>query len=258
MVPKNWDAAGVDSDYKAPEIGSGRLDSAKMPGEVIKVPAGKEYVSATFVPGSAVGRGGAPTRASTIPDDAAGRKRHPVQSGFLDYFPDAVVAVSHVSYMGNEQHNPGQPLHWSRGKSGDHADALQRHMLNRGSYDKDGIRHSAKVAWRALAMLQEEIEAEQRQFLTVKDVVMVKGEPGQVIHVGPGGQVARESEPAYRKRMRFDTEPEPFRCPQDGEANCCPNDAESRQICEGFAARRKAKAAKAEDTARRDMIGRVS
>jgi hypothetical protein len=36
-----------------------------------------------------------------------------------------------------------------------------RHLLERGTLDTDGIRHSAKVAWRAMAMLQKEIEAER-------------------------------------------------------------------------------------------------
>ena len=31
--------------------------------------------------------------------------------------------------------------------------------MQRGTVDSDGIRHSAKVAWRALAMLEREIEA---------------------------------------------------------------------------------------------------
>lgn len=121
------------------------------------------------------GIGGAPTRATTIPEDAPSRKRHPVASGVLDYFPDALVALANVSWHGNEHHNPGQPLHWARGKSGDHADALVRHFLQRGTRDTDGIRHSAKIAWRALAMLQEEIEAEQAQTFV--------GEPGMVIKV---------------------------------------------------------------------------
>src|SRR6185436_792408 len=34
----------------------------------------------------------APTRATSFPSDAAGRKAHPVASGVLDYFPDALVA----------------------------------------------------------------------------------------------------------------------------------------------------------------------
>lgn len=106
----------------------------------------------------AVGIGGAPTRATTFPIDPAGRKRTPVASGVLDYFPDAIIAVAQVSFAGNEQHNPGRPLHWDRSKSGDEADALTRHLLQRGGLDGDGLRHSAKLAWRALALLQKEIE----------------------------------------------------------------------------------------------------
>ena len=100
----------------------------------------------------------APARATTFPEDAVGRKSCPVASGVLDYFPDALVAISHVSWVGNEQHNPGQPLHWDRSKSTDEADALLRHFLQRGSLDTDGVRHSAKMAWRCLALLQKEIE----------------------------------------------------------------------------------------------------
>ena len=110
--------------------------------------------------GALKGIGGAPTRAGTIPDSAAERKQHPVASGVLDYFPDALVAVARVSWQGNEQHNPGQPLHWAREKSTDEADALIRHFLQRGTVDSDGIRHSAKMVWRALALLQKELEAE--------------------------------------------------------------------------------------------------
>lgn len=107
-----------------------------------------------------IGIGGAPTRATTLPEAAAERKKYPVASGVLDYFPDAIVAVSYLSFKGNEQHNPGQPLNWSRGKSNDHADTMQRHFLQRGTRDGDGVRHSVKMVWRALALLQEEIEAE--------------------------------------------------------------------------------------------------
>lgn len=86
------------------------------------------------------------------------RKLFPIFSGILRYFPDALLAVAEVSRVGNEQHNPGQPLHWDRSKSTDDLDALTRHLLDAGSLDTDGIRHSAKVAWRALANLQKEIE----------------------------------------------------------------------------------------------------
>src|ERR1035437_6117122 len=88
------------------------------------------------------------------------RKTYPVATGVLDYFPLAIMEVAHVSWAGNQQHHPDKPLHWDRSKSADEADALLRHFLARGTSDTDGIRHTAKVAWRALALLQKELEQE--------------------------------------------------------------------------------------------------
>lgn len=102
----------------------------------------------------------APTRPCIMPTDSAARKALPVVSGVLDYFPDAILAVAEVSRIGSEQHHPGKPLHWDRSKSKDQADTLVRHLMERGTRDTDGARHTAKVAWRALALLQLEIEAE--------------------------------------------------------------------------------------------------
>jgi hypothetical protein len=95
---------------------------------------------------------------AALPEDAAARKAIPIATGVLDYFPDAIAAVAACSWTGNQQHNPGKPLHWDRAKSSDEADALIRHFMQRGTVDTDGVRHSAKVAWRALALLQKEIE----------------------------------------------------------------------------------------------------
>ncbi len=100
----------------------------------------------------------APNRITTLPHDAR-RKEYPIATGLLDYFPDALVAIAQVSWTGNEQHHPGTPLHWDRAKSTDEADAMLRHFMQRGTRDKDGLRHMAKAAWRALALLQKEIEA---------------------------------------------------------------------------------------------------
>ncbi len=91
--------------------------------------------------------------------EALRRKGQPVTTGVLDYFPDALLAVAECSRAGNDQHNPGQPLHWAKEKSTDEADALVRHLMERGTLDTDGIRHSAKVAWRALALLQRELDS---------------------------------------------------------------------------------------------------
>ena len=91
--------------------------------------------------------------------DAKERKRIPLSSGVLDYFTSALIEVAKVSQAGNDQHNSGEPLHWSRGKSNDHADTMMRHFVERGTIDTDGMRHSAKMCWRALAILQMEMEA---------------------------------------------------------------------------------------------------
>lgn len=103
---------------------------------------------------------GGPNPKQALPVEAAARKLVPVASGFVDYFPRAMVAVAELSRIGNDQHNPGKPLHWDRDKSGDEGDALMRHFLERGTVDTDGVRHSTKVAWRAMALLQKEIENE--------------------------------------------------------------------------------------------------
>jgi hypothetical protein len=95
---------------------------------------------------------------SLFPINPADRKTIPVASGVLDYFASALIEIAKVSYAGNEQHNPGQPLHWARGKSADQADTMLRHFLERGTLDTDGQRHSAKMTWRALAILQLELE----------------------------------------------------------------------------------------------------
>ena len=88
------------------------------------------------------------------------RKKIPVFSGVLKYFPDAIIEVAKTSYQGNNQHHIDTDLHWDRSKSGDELDALTRHLLQAGTIDTDGIRHSAKIAWRALANLQKELEKE--------------------------------------------------------------------------------------------------
>lgn len=98
---------------------------------------------------------------TTLTTDSAERKHIPIATGVLDYFPDAIAAIAEVSWLGNEKHNPGEPLHWAREKSADHPDCAMRHFLERGKLDDDGQRHSAKAVWRMLAILQLEIEADR-------------------------------------------------------------------------------------------------
>lgn len=96
-----------------------------------------------------------------LPLDPAARKATPLWTGLVKYFPDALVAVAQLSHKAGAQHHPGQPVHWEREKSTDHHDTLMRHLWDSGTSDTDGIAHSAKVAWRALAILQLEIEKER-------------------------------------------------------------------------------------------------
>ena len=88
------------------------------------------------------------------------RKETPVFSGVLQYFPDAINAVARQSWAGNEKHNPGEPLHWSREKSSDHMDCAIRHMMTPDEIDPEtGGTHLVAAAWRVLAALQLQCEA---------------------------------------------------------------------------------------------------
>ena len=98
---------------------------------------------------------------NSLPDDAAERNAIPLADGLIDYFPNALCEVAKVSAAGNRQHNGDSPMHWARGKSTDHRNKIMRHLIDSGKRDSKGIRHSAYLAWRALALLQEEIEQDE-------------------------------------------------------------------------------------------------
>jgi len=107
----------------------------------------------------AVGEGDIELEQELATDKHTQRKQTPVFSGVIRYFPDALCAVAQCSLIGNEQHNKGEPLHWAREKSTDEPDALLRHLMQYDELDDDGIWHATKVAWRALALLQKTLEA---------------------------------------------------------------------------------------------------
>jgi len=94
--------------------------------------------------------------AEVVTDKAQERKKIPVYSGFVKYFPNAIKDVAVCSRIANEQHHAGKPLHWDMDKSTDELDAMMRHLIDHISepIDDDGIRHITKVAWRAMAMLE--------------------------------------------------------------------------------------------------------
>ena len=101
------------------------------------------------------------TTDNALVSDAKARKSIPLARGVLDYFPDALCEVAVLSRIGNDQHNPGQPMHWAKDKSTDHPDCILRHMIDRGRRDSAKVRHRTAVAWRALADLQIELDKER-------------------------------------------------------------------------------------------------
>jgi hypothetical protein len=74
-------------------------------------------------------------------------------------FAAPLAEVAQVSWHGNDKHNPGQPLHHTRGKSMDHPDCIARHHVEAGGFDGP-MRHSACKLWRGLAAWQLQLEAE--------------------------------------------------------------------------------------------------
>lgn len=103
-----------------------------------------------------------------LPADATARKGMPIFSGCVCYFPVALAAVAQLSRIGNDQHNPGQPLHWAKEKSTDELDCLLRHATDAAidpmHRDPDGVLAAVKMAWRALANLQRMHDAGQDIF----------------------------------------------------------------------------------------------
>lgn len=106
-----------------------------------------------------------------LPTDKQARKNTPIYSGVLKYFPDALAEVARVSFIGNQQHNPGEPLHWAKEKSQDEPDACVRHLMESENadgtplLDEDNTYHAAKAAWRALAHLQRMLDKVNAQHL---------------------------------------------------------------------------------------------
>lgn len=89
--------------------------------------------------------------------DSAGRKRVPIYSGVMAYFPDAIAALAEHSYNGNQKHNPGETLHHARGKSMDHTDCIMRHVANYDGMDGEAL-EAVALFWRAGALCQEVLE----------------------------------------------------------------------------------------------------
>lgn len=108
----------------------------------------------------------APNTKANLPAGYEARKALPVYDFLVSYFPLSFVELTKVSVAGNQQHNPGQRLHWARGKSTDHLNCALRHLMDHGmgnEVDTDGQYHLAKAAWRLLARLQEICERDAKE-----------------------------------------------------------------------------------------------
>jgi len=110
------------------------------------------------------------------------RKMTPIYSGCVKYFPDVLAAVAQLSFIGNEQHSPGQPMHWAKEKSRDEMDALMRHMLDdvhpdAPERDTEGALHATKVVWRAMANLQRLADSGVNIFAILSEEQICKLKP---------------------------------------------------------------------------------
>lgn len=108
----------------------------------------------------------------SLPTTDKERKALPLWTFMMEYFPDAWLEVARVAVIGNNQHNPGKPLHWAREKSTDQMNTAFRHMWDYGRgtiKDTDGAYHLAKAIWRLSAELQLLIEKEQQAKLPAVD-----------------------------------------------------------------------------------------
>lgn len=102
------------------------------------------------------------------------RKKWQLWTFLTQYFPDAFLAVVDVAIKGNEQHNPGEPLHWAREKSTDQLNTAMRHAWDHSTgvtKDSDNCYHLAKAIWRLSAELQLHIEKENEQRPSSKAIV---------------------------------------------------------------------------------------
>jgi len=88
------------------------------------------------------------------------RKKYPLYEGLMAYFWNVMLRVARVSYDGNEQHNPGQPLHWARGKSKDQMDCMLRHAgeFDRNDFSDASENAGAAMCWRAWAVFEDYLE----------------------------------------------------------------------------------------------------
>jgi hypothetical protein len=99
-----------------------------------------------------------PAPTTRILADDSSREQYPLYDGLFAYFPAALCEVARWSVVGNNKHNPGQPLHWARDKSIDHENKILRHLIDAEQVDKDGFIEAVALCWRSLALCQTILE----------------------------------------------------------------------------------------------------
>jgi len=94
--------------------------------------------------------------AASLPTDSKERLEYPLCTGLLEYFPRACAEVARHSKIGNDQHNPGEPMHWAKEKSVGRGDQIVRHLMD-GKTAKDreeALHHFAGMCWRSLELFE--------------------------------------------------------------------------------------------------------
>jgi len=99
-----------------------------------------------------------PSPRSVIPDgpfpgDSAERKKYPVFSGVLMYFPEAMAALALRSFESQAEHNPTGRIEWIKEKSIGDGNEIVRHLMEseiaylNGDY-VTAAEEAAAVHWR--------------------------------------------------------------------------------------------------------------
>lgn len=160
--------------------------------------------------------------------DSSSRKKVPMYSGLIAYFPDACAAVAEHSYRGNEKHNPGEPLHHARGKSTDHTDCIIRHVSNYKGMDGD-CEEVVALVWRAMALCQEFLE--RKHGLTLPEgVVDPRAFRETNSLVGPNGEQAPQE--ATGARFKIEESLQPWFAEEAGVKRATDSEAHKRDVAD--------------------------
>jgi len=94
-----------------------------------------------------------------LPDNDDERKRIPLWTATIGYFPAAFMLLAKLGYDANEQHNPGEPVHWARDKSTDHLNCAMRHLFDSLFLTREArLKVLTQVFWRIGAEIQTSYE----------------------------------------------------------------------------------------------------